>query len=357
MTLTPIFLFMILLLVLGLFFYNIGRKMGNASKFFICKHDFPIDVSFEFVKQSRLTSFMETFFSNEREMQTGYRKFDDAVYVSTDLKAIRHVLKDEEIRREILEIIEHKNVYGIYIEDNTIKLRTKNISPKNRDLHNEVENWFDAKVAKLRDNLVEAFKKAIPMANKENLVFSNDMQTKIRIIESFYWSLLITSGIFLGYFCGMDLDPYFHLKFFSFKQIIFSGLLLFIPILFMVLHYTKDTIRRHLLVYKTVFMLLPACMLASSFFIYYLNINLDNSAVSVSTETVHTQKVRRGKSTNYYLIIDNPKNEEFAKYSRIDLSADKYYKIPGNGKVQLSLRKGYFNVPYVRMNEFPYLPE
>jgi hypothetical protein len=356
MPLTYFVAFLLLLISLCPLCFLLAEKIRKSKKLFICRHSFPLDISFELVDESWSKRFIETFIWSEQEMRIGYREFDDNVYISSDIQVIKTVLRDAEIRNLVVEIIKDPKIAGIYVADQEIRLLTKGISPKDTRSLYTIEGKYDRKVKMLRTKLVDAFKVALPIANKDNLNFSKDVQKTINKIEAFYLSLLFTSTIFLFYFCIFDYDPYLYLEGFSFKQIIFTALSLFIPVVFFVLWLTRYTVRRHLLIYKTICGFFTACLLTAFFILYHLNIYWDTSAVSITTENIQLEKVRGRKNTNYYLNIINPQNEELAHHGRISISSYRYNSLMGKQQVQFSIRKGYFNAPYFWVNDTTQTP-
>jgi hypothetical protein len=319
------------------------KKFRIQNYFYICRHDFPMDISFELVKES----FTKRLLGGEPEIQIGRSNFDESIYISSDIPIIRRVLGNDKIRGLIMEIVSHPNIHGIYVEDKQIKLLTTNIGKNNDGLIIELKNKYDEKVSKLRDKFIEEFKKV--MVDKEVQLFSTHIKDNINKIEAFSYSLFLTSILFIFYFCLVDIDDYFYLESFSIKQIFYGVLILFIPILLVILKMTKYSARRHLLIPSTFFVLLPACCLSSVLFLYHLNIYFDSNEKQTSVEKLFTEYKRSGKSTYYYLYFDKSQNDLLRTNQGLRISSNKYHRLSNVSEAQFTVGKGYFNVPYIKI--------
>jgi hypothetical protein len=180
--------------------------------------------------------------------------------------------------------------------------------------------------------------------------FSKKIQENIYQIEAFSYSLFIVSIFFIFYFCLLDIDDYFNLGNFSFKQLFGATSILFTFILIIVLEKTKHSSRRHLMIPSTFFILLPACFLSGILFLYHLNIYLDTSPSYISNEKIFTEYKKSGKSSYYYLYFDNSKNPYLIGKKGFQISSNKYHRLSNVSEEQFTVRQGYFNIPYIKIN-------
>jgi hypothetical protein len=331
----------IFFVVFQLFFNYYHEKSANK----ICKYSFPIDISFELVKEGKIKKFLGNCLGGRTEIEIGNNNFDSQVYVSSDIAVMRRVLMNSDLRDMVLDILSDKYIKGIYVKNKQIMLATKLFSKQNQGKYHELEMQYNSLVVKLKDILFSEVQKV--RVDQDELSFTKSIQKRVYQLEAFYLSLLTTGLIFVLYFCGLDWDSYFCLDGFSFRQLFYAALVLFIPMVAISLYMIRGSSRRHLLVVGTLSILLPACFFIGGFGLYYLNIALDGSVEVASTETVYKESVKSGKSRYYYLYLNSSNNLEFKNYHRIKISEDKYKKLPTSGEVNFGMKQGYFNVQYI----------
>lgn len=340
-----LFYFIISVVIWYVIFTFLIKKYKDRNLTDICKYDFPIDISFELVKEGYLKRFLGNFFGGKTELEVGDSKFDSRVYISADVDSIRRVLANNEVKDIVLEILADKNINGIYVDNKEITIVSKMFSKNNRHLYSDLGRKYNPYLKTLREILIVEFKKIRVDADRKN--FTQNIKNKIEKLKIFYISLLATGLCFVFNFCIADNDIYINLESFSLAQLFRATLSFLVPIILFSLYKTSHSSRRHLLFGSNLWALLPACFLCGFFWLYELNIYLDNSEPKVSTELFHKVYSSANRSTNYYFHLDSSNNPDLEKYSKIKIAVTKYMKFPKNGEAEIVMKKGYFNNPYI----------
>lgn len=309
---------------------------------FICKHDFPIDVAFEFIKRTSISNFKKS----KNEIKTGYSKFDEAVYISCDIGIIKDVLQDESIRRSILEIIQEENVMGIYISNGKIKVRQNGIGRDKKQLIKDLENRLNSKVLELKKRLIDALNMVIQNAEKKNLSNAKKIESSIKRMGWFCAiSFVVGSNLIMNNY-AVQVGEYYYYSAFSFIEILGTSIAMFMAVMLFIWLKLKNTVRWHLLFNKIIFLLIPACLISGISVLNIANIVLDSSEAITTEETIRLKTWSMGKGTNFDLYIDEPNNKILPQNSPIRISRETYFDIKSKEVLKFSVRKGYLGQPY-----------
>lgn len=311
-----------------------------ATHIYVCKHDFIEDVAFELIKRSSLKPFLQS----KQAFKTGDTFFDNQVYISSDLAVLHKLLEDKDIRDSILAIIQNENVHGIYVSDGQIKVRTVGVSHKHPEGIKSLDARLNFQVLGLKNKLVNGLNGLIQ--NKEELSFAHKIQGSIKRINIFYWFFFPISYALVTEY-STSFGNHFYLETASFFEMLLVFVLALILSVGIIGLKLRNSVRCHTLFYKTLFMLIPACLFFSAIVVDMTNVVLADEKELVTTqENIKLKYEGNGKGGRYYVSVEDSENEVLSKHSPMLINRDTYWELEREDVATFKVEKGYWGKHY-----------
>lgn len=326
-------------------FMDFLSNIGNNS--YIGNEIFPTEHEFEILRVSKFRNFINYFFGVGTGFKIGKTQFDSDFLISSDNRSVaKAIASDEKVQQNIYLIFSQIQAHSIVVRDDYIKVKIKYRYLNKRKT--EDFPFFSEIMAPLRmlkAPFLEALEKNSSADFSEDKEAAQEKSYFLNKIQILYVSFLVA---IMGQFMYTSIahkNTVLMMDSLGFIGVYFWALSFFAISIFCIWLRLLGSVRTHILYWKSLYLLFPACIFLSYHLLYSANLIFDSSPPE-TVQVAHSVHISGGRSRSYYYNIKKLP-EENQSISNIRITYSKFLDLRDHEKSEITYQKGWLGSRYI----------